>query len=155
MVQTKFGCPGPQTPLKGCEGHLGIIQCTHMAEMHHSIWSDVETRDKWGGLRTAVAPALLLVFQCIQHGVFSVERSSVLAFEILVLSDEDECAREEDPCKENEFCTNTVGSYKCNKCHESCGKCTGPTANDCLACSSTYYDHDGDCKGNSAVLFTL
>ncbi len=34
-----------------------------MSEMHYSIWSDAEKRDKakGGGLRTAVASALLLV----------------------------------------------------------------------------------------------
>ena len=31
-----------------------------VSEMHYSIWSDVETRNKGGGLRTTVAPALLL-----------------------------------------------------------------------------------------------
>ncbi len=47
---------------------MGEMQCTHMAGQlgvtdppSHSFCSDVETRDKGGGLRTAVAPALLLV----------------------------------------------------------------------------------------------
>ena len=37
-----------------------------VSEMRHSIWSNVETRDKRGrgGLHTAVAPALLLVLYC-------------------------------------------------------------------------------------------
>ncbi len=36
--------------------------CTKVSEMHHSFCFKAETRDKGGGgLRTAVAPALLLV----------------------------------------------------------------------------------------------
>ena len=49
--------PPPQ--LKGSKGHLGQIQCTYMA------FNLVPCRKKrgGGGLRTAVAPALLLVHQ--------------------------------------------------------------------------------------------
>ncbi len=38
----------PLPPLKVSRGHMGNIQCTHMGGMHCSIWSDAETRDKWG-----------------------------------------------------------------------------------------------------------
>ena len=61
MVKTKSLSWTPPPPLKGSKGHLGQIQCIHMTEMPHSIWSDGETRGKGGGLRTAVASALLLV----------------------------------------------------------------------------------------------
>ncbi len=40
--------------------------CTKVSEMCHSFCSNVERRDKGGGLRTAVAPALLLVL--LFHG---------------------------------------------------------------------------------------
>ena len=45
------------------------------AEMHHSIWSDAETRDKGGGLCTAVAPELLLLSSSCA-GFFQLRRSS-------------------------------------------------------------------------------
>ncbi len=43
--------PPPTTTTEGLQNHLGQIQCAYI---WHSIWSDMERRDKGGGLRTAV-----------------------------------------------------------------------------------------------------
>ena len=82
------GCPRTPYPLMWPPANLGQIQCTHMAgqldvpgppssteglksflctksvrNLPFILFWYAETRDKWGGLRTAVAPALLLVWE--------------------------------------------------------------------------------------------
>jgi len=49
--------------------------------------------------------------------------------------DIDECAK--NPCQTTEFCTNSVGSYSCNKCDQICDPesgCTGGETSDCVDC---------------------
>ncbi|XP_055883439.1 cysteine-rich with EGF-like domain protein 2-B isoform X2 [Biomphalaria glabrata] len=43
-----------------------------------------------------------------------------------------------DPCEENQFCTNTQGSYTCFSCDDACVSCTGAGPDKCQECSSGY-----------------
>ncbi|KAK2157627.1 hypothetical protein LSH36_188g10000 [Paralvinella palmiformis] len=58
--------------------------------------------------------------------------------------DIDEC--EGDPCEEDQFCSNTPGSYSCLSCNKACAGCSGPTALDCDECADEYYVDDKTCK---------
>ncbi|KAM9313232.1 protein disulfide isomerase CRELD2 [Gastrophryne carolinensis] len=60
--------------------------------------------------------------------------------------DHDECAAEESPCKEDQYCLNTQGSYSCNKCSAGCSGCTGEGPDHCKECASGYTLEDGTCK---------
>lgn len=51
-------------------------------------------------------------------------------------------------------CVCNIGYFgtrdKCNKCHESCGKCTGPDANNCVTCADiTFSFSNGYCAKNT------
>lgn len=50
--------------------------------------------------------------------------------------DINEC--EKPPCKEDEYCTNTQGSYSCLSCNTACTGCTGPGPDKCIACSDGF-----------------
>ncbi|KAH9496309.1 Cysteine-rich with EGF-like domain protein 2-A [Bulinus truncatus] len=43
-----------------------------------------------------------------------------------------------NPCEENQFCTNTQGSYTCFSCDVACSSCSGSGAGQCQECSSGY-----------------
>ncbi|XP_069485357.1 protein disulfide isomerase CRELD2 isoform X2 [Ambystoma mexicanum] len=57
-------------------------------------------------------------------------------------SDVDECAAEEPPCKDNEYCLNSDGSYACKVCHQACKACTGESNNDCKECNQGWTKTD-------------
>ncbi|CAH1782739.1 unnamed protein product [Owenia fusiformis] len=52
--------------------------------------------------------------------------------------DIDECADATPPCKEDEFCTNTAGSYNCSKCNKACDNCLGGGPDKCVKCAQGY-----------------
>ncbi|TPP63510.1 Cysteine-rich with EGF domain protein 1 [Fasciola gigantica] len=58
--------------------------------------------------------------------------------------DVDEC--EKSPCKSNQYCENTEGSYKCSPCSIECDGCTGPTNANCLKCSQGFILSGGRCE---------
>ncbi|XP_077120986.1 protein disulfide isomerase CRELD2 isoform X2 [Ranitomeya variabilis] len=53
-------------------------------------------------------------------------------------ADVDECATEQPPCKENQYCLNTEGSFSCKRCDNSCAGCTGEGPETCKACATGY-----------------
>lgn len=60
-------------------------------------------------------------------------------------SDVNECFRRQTPCKSNQFCVNTEGSYSCLECDRSCDGCTGDGPDLCLKCAENYELKDGLC----------
>ncbi|KAH3881180.1 cysteine-rich with EGF-like domain protein 2 isoform X2 [Dreissena polymorpha] len=50
--------------------------------------------------------------------------------------DIDECLN--SLCAENQYCSNTQGSYNCATCHRSCAGCAGYGAHKCAACKEGY-----------------
>ncbi|KAG7456036.1 hypothetical protein MATL_G00247470 [Megalops atlanticus] len=60
-------------------------------------------------------------------------------------TDVDECSKESPPCKENQYCLNTDGSYSCKACDKVCSGCSGPGPEHCLACADGYKDEEGTC----------
>ena len=68
-----------------------------------------------------------------------------------------ECDAEDSPCGDDEFCTNTEGSYSCTKCDKSCSMCTGPGADKCTACAPKYYkNQEGrNCMGKYRNILTV
>ncbi|XP_062862868.1 cysteine-rich with EGF-like domain protein 2 [Trichomycterus rosablanca] len=59
--------------------------------------------------------------------------------------DIDECSKDSSPCKDQEYCLNTDGSYSCNVCDNRCSGCKGPGPGNCLACSQGFKDEEGIC----------
>lgn len=60
--------------------------------------------------------------------------------------DVNECEQlETNPCKENMYCSNTIGSYKCYQCHKSCKGCVAAGDHSCLECSDQYRMEGGIC----------
>ncbi|XP_063783200.1 protein disulfide isomerase CRELD2 [Pseudophryne corroboree] len=59
--------------------------------------------------------------------------------------DHDECAAEKSPCKEDQYCSNTEGSFSCKKCDESCSGCSGEGADKCTDCTAGYVLQDDKC----------
>ncbi|KAK7896157.1 hypothetical protein WMY93_021482 [Mugilogobius chulae] len=59
--------------------------------------------------------------------------------------DVNECIKEPSPCKEDEHCLNTEGSFSCKACDKVCSGCTGPGPENCKTCASGYQDKDGHC----------
>ncbi|XP_005106648.1 cysteine-rich with EGF-like domain protein 2-A isoform X3 [Aplysia californica] len=59
-----------------------------------------------------------------------------LSNEELGCQDVNECS--EDPCEENQYCTNTQGSYTCFTCDASCVACTGSGPARCTECNAGY-----------------
>lgn len=58
--------------------------------------------------------------------------------------DVDECSVD-PPCKEDEYCLNTDGSYSCKVCDKVCAGCSGPGPEKCQSCASGYHHVDGTC----------
>ncbi|ODN00589.1 Cysteine-rich with EGF-like domain protein 2-A [Orchesella cincta] len=59
--------------------------------------------------------------------------------------DLNECLLEQEPCKQNEFCVNTEGSYTCIECDKSCDGCYGDGPDMCEKCASGYFLKDKLC----------
>ncbi|XP_045166487.2 cysteine-rich with EGF-like domain protein 2 isoform X2 [Mercenaria mercenaria] len=57
--------------------------------------------------------------------------------------DIDECP--DTPCDENQYCTNTQGSYHCATCHRSCHGCHGYGSHKCEECKEGYNKVDENC----------
>ncbi|KAJ8261834.1 hypothetical protein GJAV_G00159000 [Gymnothorax javanicus] len=60
-------------------------------------------------------------------------------------NDVDECSQEAPPCKEDQYCLNTDGSYSCKACDKACTGCKGAGPGDCLTCSDGYREEEGSC----------
>ncbi|KAG5845950.1 hypothetical protein ANANG_G00144600 [Anguilla anguilla] len=60
-------------------------------------------------------------------------------------NDVDECSKESPPCKEDQYCQNTDGSYSCQACDKACSGCRGAGPSGCLACSDGYGEEEGTC----------
>uniref|UniRef100_A0A3Q3QG19 protein disulfide-isomerase n=1 Tax=Monopterus albus TaxID=43700 RepID=A0A3Q3QG19_MONAL len=59
--------------------------------------------------------------------------------------DVNECSKDPSPCKEDQYCLNTEGSYSCNACDKVCSGCTGAGPDKCQACASGYQDTEDTC----------
>uniref|UniRef100_A0A3Q2QDR9 Cysteine-rich with EGF-like domains 2 n=1 Tax=Fundulus heteroclitus TaxID=8078 RepID=A0A3Q2QDR9_FUNHE len=59
--------------------------------------------------------------------------------------DVNECAKEPSPCKEDQYCLNSEGSYSCIACDDACSGCTGAGSDQCQACAEGYQDVEGTC----------
>uniref|UniRef100_UPI00358F3C90 protein disulfide isomerase Creld1-like isoform X1 n=1 Tax=Myxine glutinosa TaxID=7769 RepID=UPI00358F3C90 len=59
--------------------------------------------------------------------------------------DVDECVDEVRKCKVTQFCSNTVGSYTCSDCDESCVGCTAPGNDRCARCKRGYHLEEDQC----------
>lgn len=57
--------------------------------------------------------------------------------------DIDECTS--SPCKENQYCLNSEGSYSCKDCDTSCKSCTGEGPEKCEECAPGYSAESGKC----------
>uniref|UniRef100_A0A3P9JYE5 Cysteine-rich with EGF-like domains 2 n=1 Tax=Oryzias latipes TaxID=8090 RepID=A0A3P9JYE5_ORYLA len=60
--------------------------------------------------------------------------------------DVNECGRDPSPCKEEEYCLNSEGSYSCKACDEACSGCSGAGSDKCQACANGYRHVEGSCK---------
>lgn len=52
--------------------------------------------------------------------------------------DVDECSDSRAICEDQEFCKNTIGSFKCLNCDEGCNGCTGHGPDSCIKCRDSY-----------------
>ncbi|OCT87323.1 hypothetical protein XELAEV_18021021mg [Xenopus laevis] len=52
--------------------------------------------------------------------------------------DLNECASEESPCKDSQYCLNTEGSFLCKECDGSCLGCSGEGPENCKDCATGY-----------------
>lgn len=59
--------------------------------------------------------------------------------------DIDECSKDPLPCKDDQYCLNTDGSFFCKACNTRCSGCKGPGADNCLACADGYKNEEGTC----------
>eukprot|EP00794_Sanderia_malayensis_P005917 gene5917-6603_t len=60
--------------------------------------------------------------------------------------DVDECT-DDTICVSGTYCSNTIGSYDCKECHNSCElDCKGPSNKDCSACKEGYRMIDLECQ---------
>ncbi|XP_052679754.1 cysteine-rich with EGF-like domain protein 2-B isoform X1 [Crassostrea angulata] len=59
--------------------------------------------------------------------------------------DVDECSSDSAKCTDDEYCSNTVGSFYCGKCHSACKGCTQYGADKCTECSGGYRLTDNTC----------
>lgn len=62
--------------------------------------------------------------------------------------DVNECAGSHSPCKKNQFCVNSEGSFKCLDCDRACVGCTGDGPDMCTQCAAGYVLVDNMCTGN-------
>ncbi|XP_037294452.1 cysteine-rich with EGF-like domain protein 2 [Manduca sexta] len=60
--------------------------------------------------------------------------------------DIDECSSS-SLCKENQYCVNREGSYKCKNCDPSCKSCKGDGSANCTLCDDMYTLWSGKCVG--------
>ncbi|CAG7728867.1 unnamed protein product, partial [Allacma fusca] len=65
--------------------------------------------------------------------------------------DINECLFDTTPCKKNEFCVNTEGSYSCIACDKSCDGCFGDGPDMCETCSEGYVLRDKVCLDGSTL----
>ncbi|XP_006819471.2 cysteine-rich with EGF-like domain protein 2-B [Saccoglossus kowalevskii] len=60
--------------------------------------------------------------------------------------DFDECSDSEaNPCETNEYCMNTVGSFKCTGCDYACESCLGDGPDKCIKCKNGFEMVEGEC----------
>jgi len=59
--------------------------------------------------------------------------------------DLNECLMDDSPCKKNEFCVNTEGSYSCIVCDKSCDGCFGDGPDMCDKCATGFFLKDKIC----------
>ncbi|XP_053719170.1 cysteine-rich with EGF-like domain protein 2 [Synchiropus splendidus] len=59
--------------------------------------------------------------------------------------DVDECSRDTSPCKDDQFCLNSEGSFSCKACDKVCSSCIGPGPDKCQNCAAGYQNTDGTC----------
>ncbi|XP_025909619.1 cysteine-rich with EGF-like domain protein 2 [Nothoprocta perdicaria] len=57
--------------------------------------------------------------------------------------DIDEC--DGSPCKDDQYCLNTDGSFSCKACDASCVGCTGEGSDKCKTCASGFIKEDEKC----------
>ncbi|XP_041974660.1 cysteine-rich with EGF-like domain protein 2 [Aricia agestis] len=62
--------------------------------------------------------------------------------------DVDEC-NDEKVCKPNQFCANSVGSYKCINCHKFCNGCYGDGPDMCKKCADGHTKKGQFCLSDS------
>lgn len=62
--------------------------------------------------------------------------------------DIDECKRDPEtfPCKKEQYCENTAGSYTCSNCDIACTECLGPGNEKCIACRTGFSMVDNVCR---------
>ncbi|XP_030633964.1 cysteine-rich with EGF-like domain protein 2 [Chanos chanos] len=60
--------------------------------------------------------------------------------------DTDECSKDSSPCKDDQYCLNTNGSYSCLACDSRCSGCMGPGPDKCRTCAKGYKDEEGTCQ---------
>ncbi|XP_064633070.1 cysteine-rich with EGF-like domain protein 2 isoform X2 [Lineus longissimus] len=60
--------------------------------------------------------------------------------------DFDECSVQPTPCKDNEYCSNTVGSFLCMACNAACDRCLGDGDDKCVKCKDGYEMKEGRCE---------
>ena len=61
--------------------------------------------------------------------------------------DINECADSQSPCKNNQFCVNNDGSYKCLDCDRACAACTGDGPDMCTQCAPGFVLVNNMCTG--------
>ncbi|XP_044765319.1 cysteine-rich with EGF-like domain protein 2 [Coccinella septempunctata] len=59
--------------------------------------------------------------------------------------DMNECDSSKSPCRVEQFCVNTEGSYHCINCDKSCKSCTGDGISNCKECANGYTMRDNIC----------
>ncbi|KAM9327886.1 cysteine-rich with EGF-like domain protein 2 isoform 2-T2 [Pholidichthys leucotaenia] len=74
-------------------------------------------------------------------GYFSEVRNDTFC----LCADVNECSQDKSPCKDDQYCVNTEGSYSCNACDSVCSGCTDSGPDKCQACASGYQDLEGTC----------
>ncbi|XP_044756684.1 cysteine-rich with EGF-like domain protein 2 [Coccinella septempunctata] len=59
--------------------------------------------------------------------------------------DVNECAAPKSPCRINQFCVNSEGSFRCLSCDSSCHSCTGDGPDMCKKCAKGFVMKDKLC----------
>ncbi|ESN93278.1 hypothetical protein HELRODRAFT_88819, partial [Helobdella robusta] len=55
-------------------------------------------------------------------------------------------------CALDEYCVNSIGSYKCSTCHPTCLSCHGPGRDNCKQCKDGYHIEEGACVDTDECL---